>query len=266
MVHHCHGAGGISHSHVFWPRPCVWLVRQYLARRATVRHGHSQRRSVCLGNIYQWGLFVHVAVLDADDFSVWHRPVASVSDNPPQPLTLSLPAPLGARRALSPPAPWGLSRCPVYSVASAEPCVPCPPVPGLTQCRSPQRATSHPPWDTIPRFPHRTATKARPSAPRHTALVVRPRWGWPPAACAPTAPAWPVMPSQPPCRLPHKRQKPPARDAARGLGKDLAATYFPTIRTAVSSARESLTAEFGMGSGVTSPPWPPRITRALTQI
>ena len=63
-----------------------------------------------------------------------------------------------------------------------------------------------------------------------------------------------------------QRQKPPARDAARGLCKDLAATYFPTIRTAVSSARESLTAEFGMGSGVTSPPWPPRISRALTRI
>lgn len=38
---------------------------------------------------------------------------------------------------------------------------------------------------------------------------------------------------------------------------DLAATYFPTVRTGVSSALESLTAEFGMGSGVSSPQWLP---------
>ncbi len=44
----------------------------------------------------------------------------------------------------------------------------------------------------------------------------------------------------------------------RGLGDwDLAATYFPTHRCAVSSALEGLTAEFGMGSGVPPPEWPP---------
>ena len=48
-------------------------------------------------------------------------------------------------------------------------------------------------------------------------------------------------------------------EAARGAcEQSLAAAYFPTIWTAVSSAMESLTTEFGMGSGVPSPPWPPR--------
>ena len=36
--------------------------------------------------------------------------------------------------------------------------------------------------------------------------------------------------------------------------KVLALFYFPTYECAVSSTMESLTAEFGMGSGVPSPP------------
>ena len=40
--------------------------------------------------------------------------------------------------------------------------------------------------------------------------------------------------------------------------KSLAATYFPTAR-AVSSALESLTSVFGMGTGIASPLWPPDI-------
>ena len=39
--------------------------------------------------------------------------------------------------------------------------------------------------------------------------------------------------------------------------KSLAATYFPA--DAVSSALESLTSVFGMGTGITSPLWPPGI-------
>ena len=38
----------------------------------------------------------------------------------------------------------------------------------------------------------------------------------------------------------------------------LAPTYFPTYECAVSWAMKRLTAEFGMGSGVPSFPWPPR--------
>ena len=37
--------------------------------------------------------------------------------------------------------------------------------------------------------------------------------------------------------------------------KEPAATYFPAL--AVSSAQESLTSVFGMGTGMASPPWPP---------
>ena len=40
--------------------------------------------------------------------------------------------------------------------------------------------------------------------------------------------------------------------------KSLAATYVPTAR-AVSSALESLTSVFGMGTGIASPLWPPDI-------
>ena len=39
--------------------------------------------------------------------------------------------------------------------------------------------------------------------------------------------------------------------------KSPAATYFPT--NAVSLAQESLTSVFGMGTGITSPLWPPGI-------
>ena len=39
------------------------------------------------------------------------------------------------------------------------------------------------------------------------------------------------------------------------IKKSLAATYFPA--KAVSSAQESLTSVFGMGTGITSPLWPP---------
>ncbi len=37
--------------------------------------------------------------------------------------------------------------------------------------------------------------------------------------------------------------------------KVLATTYFPTSYLAVSSAKEGLTSEFGMGSGVAPPQW-----------
>ena len=37
--------------------------------------------------------------------------------------------------------------------------------------------------------------------------------------------------------------------------KGLASSYFPTIKTAVSSAKKSLTSEFGMGSGIPSSLW-----------
>ena len=48
-----------------------------------------------------------------------------------------------------------------------------------------------------------------------------------------------------------KKKKP----AAKKDKKKPAATYFPAI--AVSSALESLTSVFGMGTGITSPLWPP---------
>ena len=39
--------------------------------------------------------------------------------------------------------------------------------------------------------------------------------------------------------------------------KVLATTYFPTLKSAVSSARAGLTSEFGMESGISPPPWSP---------
>ena len=51
---------------------------------------------------------------------------------------------------------------------------------------------------------------------------------------------------------------PERREPFGGDGKNLAASYFPARRCAVSSARKSLTAEFGMGSGVPSSPWLPK--------
>jgi hypothetical protein len=47
------------------------------------------------------------------------------------------------------------------------------------------------------------------------------------------------------------------RKKDRSKKKVLATTYFPTVKTAVSSALEGLTSEFGMGSGVTPPPRSP---------
>ena len=41
------------------------------------------------------------------------------------------------------------------------------------------------------------------------------------------------------------------------IKKVLATAYFPTNRSAVSSALEGLTSEFGMESGVPPPPWSP---------
>ena len=45
-------------------------------------------------------------------------------------------------------------------------------------------------------------------------------------------------------------------DKGTGTKKSPAATYFPA-RRAVSSAQESLTSVFGMGTGIASPLWPP---------
>ena len=42
------------------------------------------------------------------------------------------------------------------------------------------------------------------------------------------------------------------------LKKTLASAYFPTQEYAVSWAMKSLTAEFGMGSGIPSSLWTPR--------
>ena len=55
-----------------------------------------------------------------------------------------------------------------------------------------------------------------------------------------------------------KREPPPEGVYLSGAVKNLAASYFPARRCAVSSARKSLTAEFGMGSGVPSTPWLPK--------
>ena len=49
----------------------------------------------------------------------------------------------------------------------------------------------------------------------------------------------------------------PAFRRAGARRKRLAARYVPALLGAVSSPRGTLTAEFGMGSGVTSPPEPP---------
>ena len=47
------------------------------------------------------------------------------------------------------------------------------------------------------------------------------------------------------------------------FGKDLAVSYFPGRNWPVSSAMKSLTAEFGMGSGVTSSPGPPKFHKYI---
>ena len=60
----------------------------------------------------------------------------------------------------------------------------------------------------------------------------------------------------------HSGCKPDARTSwANCPKKKPAATYFPATK-AVSSAQESLTSVFGMGTGIASPLWPPAfITR-----
>lgn len=55
-----------------------------------------------------------------------------------------------------------------------------------------------------------------------------------------------------------KTQKAPALEAAGALGRIFGGGLLSHKRLAVSSAMESLTSEFGMGSGVPSPPWPPK--------
>ena len=67
-------------------------------------------------------------------------------------------------------------------------------------------------------------------------------------ACRDAAGAWPD----------HARNKKKARQIGGLRNKVLAPFYFPTQEYAVSSTMESLTAEFGMGSGVPSPPGAPR--------
>ena len=55
---------------------------------------------------------------------------------------------------------------------------------------------------------------------------------------------------------PSMKKGPPVQAGLRN--NVLAPFYFPTQEYAVSSTMESLTAEFGMGSGVPSPPGAPR--------
>lgn len=60
-----------------------------------------------------------------------------------------------------------------------------------------------------------------------------------------------------------KARTAPAPEATGAVEQSLATAYFPTRRYAVSSAMESLTTEFGMGSGVPSPPWSPKKFRCV---
>ena len=54
------------------------------------------------------------------------------------------------------------------------------------------------------------------------------------------------------------KKAPPSLSTSGAFEKNvLAATYFPTDNSAVSSAMEGLTAVFGMGTGVPPPPWLP---------
>ena len=63
----------------------------------------------------------------------------------------------------------------------------------------------------------------------------------------------------------HSGCKPDARTSwANCPKKKPAATYFPATK-AVSSAQESLTSVFGMGTGIASPPWPPAIINLSKQ-
>ena len=52
-------------------------------------------------------------------------------------------------------------------------------------------------------------------------------------------------------------KKSPRKKLLRGEEKNLAATYSPILLRIVPSATRGLTAEFGMGSGVSLSLWPP---------
>src|SRR5271154_1975040 len=62
-------------------------------------------------------------------------------------------------------------------------------------------------------------------------------------------------------RLDKKRQKkiPLNLCSLEGGKKTLAATYSSILLCIVPSAMKGLTSEFGMGSGITPSPWPPRL-------
>ena len=61
---------------------------------------------------------------------------------------------------------------------------------------------------------------------------------------------------------PEKQKPPPARSGPRGLlWSSRQRPTLPGHSAQVPSAQEGLTAEFGMGSGVSPPPWPPGIRR-----
>ena len=53
------------------------------------------------------------------------------------------------------------------------------------------------------------------------------------------------------------RKKSPQEESPPGRRKNLAATYSPILLRIVPSATRGLTAEFGMGSGVSLSLWPP---------
>ena len=63
-----------------------------------------------------------------------------------------------------------------------------------------------------------------------------------------------------PSLLPPTKRKGTPRELSRCVpfaGNGLAASYFPALLNAVSSPQRPFTTVFGMGTGVTSSPWPP---------
>ena len=54
-----------------------------------------------------------------------------------------------------------------------------------------------------------------------------------------------------------KKSPDKSKKTYQGVRKNLAATYSPTLLSAVPSAMKGLTSEFGMGSGISSSPMPP---------
>ncbi len=68
-----------------------------------------------------------------------------------------------------------------------------------------------------------------------------------------------------PPRLRPLRVKKKAPRECGAWKKRLAARYFPALGGAVSSPRGPLTAVFGMGTGVSAPPWPPATIRPATE-